>query len=304
MKSLFKYMPLREEFFNDPLLRITPPSFLNDPFDTKPSNVAIERRLSSLTNGGDCVNDFNEELNNALKVNLLRCFNYLGIISVTEDPYNLLMWSHYASEHSGIVVEIDCESSPFDFKNKISRVLLNSGSPEKVRYSNLRPGRVFDEEAINDVFDTKFIKSIALTKSNDWIYEKEYRFILDIEQADVLIANILSRSWVDDFFENENIEIIGDKIKINLENPSTSIFIEALARNASALDNFLYFKRIKPKSIKSVYFGSKIKDKIIDECIEKLRINKYFKSDINFYKSKESNKRFEIYFEEIKNEHY
>lgn len=294
-------MPLREEFFNDPLLRITPPYLLNDPFDTKPSNVAIERRLSSLTNG-DCVSELNEDLNNALKVNLLRCFNYLGIISVTEDPYNLLMWSHYASEHSGIVVEIDCESSPFDFQNQISRVSLNSGFPEKVRYSNLRPGKVFDEDAINDIFDKKFIKSIALTKSNDWIYEKEYRFILDIEEADVLIADILVRSWVDSFFENENIDIIGDKIKINLENKSSTIFIEALARNASALDNFLYFKRIKSKNIKSVYFGSKVKDEIIHKCIEKLKINNYFQSNINFYKSRESNKRFEIYFEEINNE--
>lgn len=299
-------MPLRDAFFHDPLLRITPPYFLNDPFDTEPSNVAIERRISCLTNSGDYANEFNEDLINALKVNLLRCFNYLGIISVTEDPYNLLMWSHYAFEHSGIVVEIDCENSPFDFKNEISRVSLNSGAPEKVRYSNLRPGKVFDEEAINDIFDKKFIKSIALTKSNDWIYEKEYRFILDIEQADVLIADILDRSWVDNFFKNENVEIIGEKIKINLahlENPTVSIFIEALSRNASALDNFLYFKRIKSTNIKSIYFGSRVKDEIIKKCIEKLRNNKYFQSHINFYKSRESNKRFEIYFEEINYEH-
>ena len=35
MKILYKYMPFRLSFFDDPLLRLTPPSDLNDPFDSK-----------------------------------------------------------------------------------------------------------------------------------------------------------------------------------------------------------------------------------------------------------------------------
>ncbi len=36
----------------------------------------------------------------------------LGIFSLTEDPAHPLMWSHYASQHYGVVVEFD-EKSPF-----------------------------------------------------------------------------------------------------------------------------------------------------------------------------------------------
>ena len=32
VQTIYKYMPLRDEFFDDPLFRITPPTALNDPF--------------------------------------------------------------------------------------------------------------------------------------------------------------------------------------------------------------------------------------------------------------------------------
>lgn len=39
-------MPLREEFFEDPLLRLTQPHALNDPFDSKPSSLAISKKVN------------------------------------------------------------------------------------------------------------------------------------------------------------------------------------------------------------------------------------------------------------------
>ena len=37
-----------------------------------------------------------------------------GIFSLTEDPIHMLMWSHYASQHTGVVVEFDEKHPWFD----------------------------------------------------------------------------------------------------------------------------------------------------------------------------------------------
>ena len=39
-------MPFRLQFFEDQLLRLTPPNDLNDPFDAKPSIEAIRRKAA------------------------------------------------------------------------------------------------------------------------------------------------------------------------------------------------------------------------------------------------------------------
>src|SRR6266849_2373668 len=60
----------------------------------------------------------------------------VGILSLTETPDNLLMWSHYADQHRGIVLEFD-EHHPILNRRKSSNDEF--GHLRKVVYSDIRP---------------------------------------------------------------------------------------------------------------------------------------------------------------------
>lgn len=115
-----------------------------------------------------------------------------GIISLSESPDNLLMWSHYADEHRGIVVEFEVdEYDPFD--------LFETNTPPK--YSDAKFGRVsyrksrkypydINEESINSIRDYYY-----LSKSDEWIYEKEHRFITPFTLVNSIHCNTNNLNW-------------------------------------------------------------------------------------------------------------
>lgn len=82
----------------------------------------------------------------------------VGILCLSEDPSNILMWSHYASNHSGICIGFDTDYKPFR-------------SASQVSYSDGRPSAEFNSEPEN------LLKRVLLTKSKHWSYEKEWRSI-------------------------------------------------------------------------------------------------------------------------------
>ncbi len=95
----------------------------------------------------------------------------LGIFCLTEDPAHPLMWSHYAGQHYGIVVEFD-ENHPW-FNQKI-------GPPDDFRHlvrvsyvQNPHP-RTWKQLNGPDVF---------YTKSADWSYEREWRIIRPLKDG-------------------------------------------------------------------------------------------------------------------------
>src|SRR5712692_1074213 len=105
----------------------------------------------------------------------------IGILSLTERPDNILMWSHYADHHMGFVIEFD-EEHPF-FKSTSGAT--NSKTPvvlQKVQYSMGRPER----PCIN-LKDFVEGSSWYLVKSEEWEYEQEWRMIRPLEHADVCL---------------------------------------------------------------------------------------------------------------------
>lgn len=87
--------------------------------------------------------------------------NNFGIFCVTEDPVNLLMWAHYGNSHQGVCIGFDSNAS------------LLKGA-QKLNYQKIRPRLPFNA----NIEPSKIcLKSIFLTKSKDWSYEKEWRVI-------------------------------------------------------------------------------------------------------------------------------
>lgn len=102
----------------------------------------------------------------------------LGIMSLTEKPDNLLMWSHYASAHEGYVIGFDSAHPYFDQRK----------SPEdefrhlrKVQYRAARPTAPLATLDGVDIF---------LVKSVEWEYEHEWRIMRPLTDAAETIPGV------------------------------------------------------------------------------------------------------------------
>jgi hypothetical protein len=84
------------------------------------------------------------------------------ICSFSEVHDSMLMWSHYANSHKGVCLELT-----FDPMKLPPDCFF-----EKVRYSTHLP--TVDSAKVKD---DETIKTFYLTKSTDWMYEKEWRII-------------------------------------------------------------------------------------------------------------------------------
>ncbi|BBO71383.1 hypothetical protein DSCA_53130 [Desulfosarcina alkanivorans] len=92
------------------------------------------------------------------KLNFSNSLLKTGVLSMTGDPFNLLMWAHYGGNSSGICIEF--ERNPEN--------ILGKRSTRRVKYVKNRPTIKFQKRK-------NYAKQIIYTKSNIWRYEKEWR---------------------------------------------------------------------------------------------------------------------------------
>lgn len=102
----------------------------------------------------------------------------IGILSLTTKFDNLLMWSHYANEHKGFVVEFNSENDFFMLKEEDNYIYKGI---QKVNYSKIRPYKFLIKNEWDELF---------LIKSEEWSYENEYRIIQRLADADEIKGNI------------------------------------------------------------------------------------------------------------------
>lgn len=89
-----------------------------------------------------------------------------GVFSLTEDPRNILMWSHYASNHTGVCLQ-------FEFVGDVH--VLTMAAP--VGYSKVYPTINWTEHT-NMQFASKQLGDILTCKHEGWSYEREHRIIV------------------------------------------------------------------------------------------------------------------------------
>lgn len=96
--------------------------------------------------------------------------NRIGISCFSVNPKNILMWSHYANSHKGIVYKFDTNL----FNDNKDKKFINKAI--KVNYSK-NNGYELLNYAIVDNEDSKQYVYELITKAKDWEYEQEYRYI-------------------------------------------------------------------------------------------------------------------------------
>lgn len=95
----------------------------------------------------------------------------LGVLCLSEVPDSLLMWAHYASSHTGFVVEFDAHHPSFHEKKSEQDDLRHI---RQVYYRDSRPSAsLYDMGAIE----------LFLVKSSHWSYEREWRIVRPLSDA-------------------------------------------------------------------------------------------------------------------------
>jgi hypothetical protein len=194
--TIYKFRDWNADFGRDPLkkfeLYFSSPASFNDPFDSKiKHNYSLlndEERNSYIQNllskGKQNFDNLSIQLSHQNRVQLIEMMmndkekfqvwaeeleidvinKTIGIISFSLQWKNILMWSHYAKNHSGYCIGLNEAKL-----RKISKIEYGGlvHYPLDNKFPSVHP--MMDE---NDSFYLKFF-----TKSKDWNYEEEYRIV-------------------------------------------------------------------------------------------------------------------------------
>ena len=200
IQNLYKYTPVEgaEKILTYSSLKFSNPIEFNDPFDgTFPkvdfNDKSIIRTIQKeLAKAGGSLNPsdlraFQEELEPDLSVLRTEWENVRSlhrILSLTECNKNILMWSHYAELHKGIVFEFNLNS----FSSHIHKVEYGKNYLQKELQSNIKDViRNIKNDAPEDekMYESFFeiLKRYLYVKKKDWSYENEWRVILQNDDS-------------------------------------------------------------------------------------------------------------------------
>ena len=184
------------------------------------------------------------------KCTFITCFSYRN--------NSILMWSHYGDFHRGVCIEIENKSiilrdvtytdkRPFfDIYQDINEILSKKVNEEKNVYGSEKT--------------KKNIISLFCTKSKDWSYENEVRFIILIDKNQKNNTNLTG------------ITLENEKYYLNIQVKKVFIGIKAKGEKLEQL-----IKRASEKNIPIVYMKEDEKEYLIVED-----------KDTNNYKEKEN----------------
>jgi hypothetical protein len=141
------------------------PTTFNDPFEFRlktPSGTELEkiRGIPDIRNlNPHLENEGDLEVATLGKQYVQNLINNFGVVCFTETSHNILMWSHYSSNHQGMCLGFEVEDP-------------SSAGIYKVNYSDDYP-----ELDFNNLWHKDGMMKVLWTKSSDWAYEKEWRMI-------------------------------------------------------------------------------------------------------------------------------
>lgn len=160
---------------------------LNDPFEVKPSFSLFKKSIKeSVRNNPKMEADFKDksyiERESIIQRTVQptideaeRNFGSFLVLSLTKKKENLLMWSHYADSHRGLVIGFDYDN-PFFHQTKSPSITI----ARDVKYSNKRPVLFDYRELLAGEVLMEDYREYFLIKSLWWEYEEQVRMLTDI----------------------------------------------------------------------------------------------------------------------------
>ena len=123
----------------------------------------------------DFMRNIKANLAHDLEVIMRNINRNIGILSLTEDPLNTLMWAHYAADGSGYAIELD-ESNRFF--SRLPKDARDCGKITPVKYTDQPIKAELEPNQLKISYDIFFIKKKC------WSHEKEHRIIRELSKAD------------------------------------------------------------------------------------------------------------------------
>lgn len=181
-------------------IKLSKKDFGKDDFDMKATNILYmyrninEYTIKSLVFKGIYKSNselFNDPFDPYFKMYKNESFSFLykklcetKISCLTENPQNMLMWSHYADNHKGICLEYEIDKEKVEKNKEVSL--------KEVRYEGLKVnseitlsnsemifinGEGRKEQNKKKIVEDINIPEIFIRKNGEWKYEKEYRLM-------------------------------------------------------------------------------------------------------------------------------
>jgi hypothetical protein len=95
-------------------------------------------------------------------------YNNAGVVCFSTIKDDILMWAHYAGGHNGICIEFSLDEKYMAFEDHVNFFK----QARRVNYEKEMPRVNFYTTG-----DIKILNAAILTKSEHWVYEKEFRII-------------------------------------------------------------------------------------------------------------------------------
>jgi hypothetical protein len=174
--DLYFYTHLEDEFYRFRItellagrLVLSSPHRFNDPFDSRlnlnHSDLTGDEVKKRLETRGPVFGEFSDEQLVSIEAfSRESIYKNYRMFCFSEIRESLLMWSHYARSHTGICLKLKVDRSNLEDRHSLKQVRYTTHYPE----INGKDVENSDLEALN---------TLLLTKSVDWLYEKEWRLI-------------------------------------------------------------------------------------------------------------------------------
>lgn len=302
MDTYYKYSSLMSvDFFENPTIKISTPAHLNDPYECQPSSN-IKQAMEVILNK-PCPEHYIEAISHMIQSN--------GIVSLSETQRNSLMWAHYGDHHKGMCIgfkpdfikKTDVQLA--DDESLFSDYCMSILTPRKVNYDNYR----FDinrKLSSDDIIPDAFLRHF-LTKSDEWIYEKEHRCILSYLHATHILAKDLNEKII--------VKSLGKHLVIHAKKAISSLLeIKAITKTKkpnlykingnkvslvmlSTLAEFpsiSFLQEIDPNSITEIYFGCRAPKEKVKAIYTLIKNDRHPLKHVNLHYFSIGKERFEL----------
>lgn len=125
-----------------------------------------------------------------------------GVLCFTANPRNILMWSHYAAHHKGLVIQFDLAQDPNVFAGALPVIYPDDNSfPVYNWYSG----------------EGAQIVNILTRKHNEWVYEEEWRIIRigdakkHLHIHPVAISGVVFGCRIEDGLKDKVLEVLDQR---------------------------------------------------------------------------------------------
>lgn len=310
MNTIYKYLDIfDDDFFKNPTMKISVPRYFNDPFESAicdeineilsiylktiyPENTQKANKYYSIAKS---------YIDNKMSEN--------GVISLTRNNAEILMWSHYANNHKGMCIGLEDDFATHKVNGDMFQHEIEWLTPTPVEYHKNRfnPKSKISENFVYDLY-----RALTLNKYDKWRYEEEERIVIPTHCADKIIIkktdiprsitlpngqhfNFSTSAWVPKMIkENLLTEIYENGKQYYIKNKSNETLFSILTMCLGMFEEATFLMSIPTDKIKSVHFGCNTPESKIKHITEQLKDPANNLQHVKTYKYTLSTEKFEL----------